>query len=233
MTKDELQAILEKHKLWLFEKDGGERANLSGADLREADLSRAILSGANLLGAELSGTDLYGADLREADLSRAILSGADLYGANLYEVDLRGANLYGANLSGANLFEANLEDANLKEIGTDEGTLFFKMSCPEEGVFIGYKKACEKIVVLEIPADAKRSSATTYKCRCSKAKVLRIENLDGTPADAQSVASDFDEEFIYKVGEIVEEEDFDENRWKECSRGIHFFISKEMARRYQ
>lgn len=55
------------------------------------------------------------------------------------------------------------------------------IACPEKGAFIGFKKANEFIVELEIFEDAKRSSATTRKCRCSKAKVLSITNLDGTP----------------------------------------------------
>ena len=49
----ELSIVLEKHALWVKGKEGGERANLSeadlsGANLSEADLRRANLSGANL-----------------------------------------------------------------------------------------------------------------------------------------------------------------------------------------
>lgn len=33
MNKEELQAILEKHQLWIDGEEGGERANLRGADL--------------------------------------------------------------------------------------------------------------------------------------------------------------------------------------------------------
>ena len=43
-----LQKVLEKHMMWLSGKEGGERANLSGANL-----SRANLRGANLSGADL------------------------------------------------------------------------------------------------------------------------------------------------------------------------------------
>lgn len=68
-----LQKVLEKHMMWLSGKEGGERANLSGANL-----SRANLRGANLSGANLSGADLSGANLSEANLSRADLRGADL-----------------------------------------------------------------------------------------------------------------------------------------------------------
>ena len=33
-----IKLVLEKHKKWLDNKEGGERADLQGADLRRADL---------------------------------------------------------------------------------------------------------------------------------------------------------------------------------------------------
>jgi hypothetical protein len=48
---EKLKEILEKHLLWINNKQGGERANLSGANLSGANLSGADLSGANLSGA--------------------------------------------------------------------------------------------------------------------------------------------------------------------------------------
>lgn len=44
-TAEELQEILNQHKLWLQDQDG-ERANLSGADLSGVNLSGANLRGA-------------------------------------------------------------------------------------------------------------------------------------------------------------------------------------------
>ncbi len=119
MNKAELDIILEDHKKYL-DNDGGERANLWGADLRKADLREADLRGANLRGANLRGADLRKADLREADLQEANLWGAnlreaDLQEANLWGADLRGADLRGANLWGANLWGADLREANLRE----------------------------------------------------------------------------------------------------------------------
>ena len=135
---------------------------------------------------------------------------ADLYGANLY-----GANLYGVNLHGAVLREAK--------------NINFPIACPEKGSFTAFKKAGVYIIELEIPADALRSSSTTIKCRCSKAKVISITNLDGTPSDVKSVASNYDSEFIYNLGEMVEVPNFDTNRWNECAPGIHFFITRQEA----
>ena len=58
IKKEELEVFLRKHKVWLKNEEGGERANLSMANLSRANLSGANLSGANLSGANLSGADL-------------------------------------------------------------------------------------------------------------------------------------------------------------------------------
>ena len=47
-TIDNLQEVLEKHKKWLNDEEGGERADLRYADLNGADLSNAVLRNANL-----------------------------------------------------------------------------------------------------------------------------------------------------------------------------------------
>ena len=52
---EQVTEILQKHKLWLAEEEGGERADLSGANLSSAYLSNADLSNADLSGAYLSG----------------------------------------------------------------------------------------------------------------------------------------------------------------------------------
>ena len=40
-------------------------------------------------------------------------------------------------------------------------------------------------------------------------------------------------DFIYKMGEIVEVNNFNNDRWNECSSGIHFFITKQEALDYE
>ena len=47
-TELELRGIIEKHSLWLAGDPNGERADLSGADLREADFGGANLSRSDL-----------------------------------------------------------------------------------------------------------------------------------------------------------------------------------------
>lgn len=56
--------------------------------------------------------------------------------------------------------------------------------------------------------------------------------LDGSESGLTEVASYYDERFIYRVGEVVEVPDFDEDRWNECAAGIHFFITREEAVKY-
>ena len=207
-TVSELKEILDKHLKWIRGESGDNRANLRGADLR----------GANLRGADLRGADLYGANLR---------------GANLYGADLYGADLYGADLRGANINE-------------ETQGLYLPLACPSHGAFIGWKKICVEVVKgptndfaleyaickLEIPASAKRSSATGYKCRCDKAKVLSITNMsDGKKFDKGF--SSYDKSFEYEVGKTVSVDNFDDNRWKECAPGIHFFTDRAEAERYE
>lgn len=203
ISKENLSEILERHLMWV--KTGeGERANLRGADL----------SGANL-------------------------SGADLCGANLSGADLRGANLSGANLSGADLYKANLRVADLSEAKNIDsaivsiGTAFFALQCPEKGAYTAYKKLSSGFIAeLEIPADAMRSSATSRKCRASKAYVVSITDVDGNHPVSKA-SSKRDPSFIYEVGKMVEVLDFDLDRWNECSTGIHHYITRAEAVAHQ
>lgn len=224
LTGEELNKILENHIHWVRRDiDGWEhmRADLCYADLCGADLSWANLCGATLHNADLSGATLYGANLCVATLSNTNLIGADLCYANLSNANLRRANLSRTNLIGANLSRADLYEA--------KNVPFIPYACPEVGEFIGFKKVHSFIVVLKILKESKRMSATTRKCRCDKALVMEIQNLDGTKADVEEVSSNYDSKFVYKVREIVSVNDFDKDRWGECSTGIHFFINRQEA----
>ena len=202
-----------------------------GVILREADLRDANLRGANLCEADLRGANLCEADLRDANLREADLCDANLCEADLRDANLRDANLRGANLRDANLCDANLRGANLRGANLREAKGTY-MACPTDGSFIGWKKASGYIVKLQIPEDARRSSAGGKKCRCDKAYVAEIQNADGTNADIETVCSDYDENFVYTVGATVEVSDFDDDRWNECAPGIHFFIDRRAAVEY-
>ena len=207
--------ILNNHKYYLEDriKNVEYRADLSGADLRGADLRSA---------------DLRGADLRDANLRDANLRGANLCDADLRGADLRGADLRGADLRGANLISANLCDANLR--GADlRGAIAYQVP-PSCGAFIGWKKVMNDLIVkLKILEDSKRSSAFGRKCRCDKALVLDIQKINGESANTSIAVSKYRKDFKYEIGEVVQVEDFDNNRFNECTSGIHFFITRDEA----
>lgn len=163
-----------------------------------------------------------------ANLSGENLCGVDLRCASLRGADLRDVHLNCADLRYADLRYVYLNGADLNGVRYNEQTAHFAMQCPEKGSYIGYKKAQNSIVELQITEDSKRSSATTRKCRASKVKVLSITSLNGKKFFDKAV-SDYDSSFVYKVGETIEVKDFDENRWSECSTGIHHFITREEA----
>ena len=203
LTQKEINKIIENHKHWLNE------------DVDDWESMRA---------------DFFNQDLSHANLSRADLRYVNLNNANLSGANLSYANLNYANLSDADLRSANFSDADLSDT---KNMIYIPMACPEEGSFIGFKKAVyagkNYIVKLEISADALRSSATSRKCRCNKAKVLEIQNVDGSKANIDVVHSTCNPSFQYKAGQIVEEPNFDDNRFNKCSKGIHFFINRQEA----
>jgi len=142
------------------------------------------------------------------------------------------ADLCGADLRGADLCRADLREANLCRADLENANVFIPLLCPEKGSFIGFKRACGYVVELEILKDARRSSATGRKCRCDKAKVLSITAMDGAKTTLTQISSGYDADFIYKLGEIVEEPKYDANRFNECSPGIHFFVTRQEAVNY-
>jgi len=217
MTTTEFNEIINAHQEWLKGKGGGKCADLSGCEyfvgryFGKFNLSGAILTNANFNDCNLHDADFSGCDLRGAGFRNAILVNADF--------------------ESANLFGSHLEGAQLRGIKVNYETQGYFPICPLEGSFIGYKKLSGYIVVLKIPADAQRSSGTTFECRADKALTLRIENIDGTPADVSAVVSNYDKNFRYKVGETIKAKGYCQDRFADGG-GIHFFISREMAVNY-
>jgi uncharacterized protein YjbI with pentapeptide repeats len=237
-----------------------EYRDLRCATLHYSNFNRAFLIGTNIRYAGLYGCNFVDAKLDYANIEYANLQNSNLFNASITDANLRNANLCNANLRNTNLADANLSYASLIEANFKDSqiidTIFYgsylidsknlpyiPMVCPEEGAFIGWKKAAYSdfdgeyhpvLVQLYIPEDAKRSSATSRKCRCNKAKVLDMRSIrENIPLPNNiTIHSGYDKNFIYKVGETVEVEDFDEDRWNECSAGIHFFMNRQEAIEY-
>lgn len=223
-TIDEVKIKGKKLSTLLKQSAAGKIIDLSGCDLsfvefpRSANLRSADLSFANLRSANLSSADLRSANLRYADLRYANLSSADLRYADLSSADLRSADLSSAK---------NISDLMMA----------ITSITPDAGEFCAWKKVVTEneniLAKLLIPADAKRSNSTGRKCRASSAIVLGFETLDGKALPKKTVAwSQHDHSFKYRVGDVLTPDSWDENRWEECSHGIHFFITREEARDY-
>ena len=129
------------------------------------------------------------------------------------------AELYGAELSGAELSGANLSGAKNAD---------YAIACTRilpEGDLIGWKKCKNNVLVkLLIPADAKRSHAFGRKCRAEFVKVMEVIGAE--------VAESLREGTFYKAGEVVKPDSWDKDFTRECSNGIHFFITELEARAF-
>ena len=174
------------------------------------------------------GESLRGMDFRYEDLRKIDFRYANLAEASFTKADLRGACFHLANLWNADFAYAIIDE-------TTKGLP--PIACPEVGGFTAFKKVLygsrSYVAELYIPADAQRSSATTRKCRSSKAKVVKFWNLDRTEACIPEAHSLRELNFKYKKGEYVYPWcSFDENRWRECASGIHFFMTFNEARDY-
>ena len=148
-------------------------------------------------------------------LEKAVAARAYLAGAYLADANLAGAYLAGANLAGANLAGAKNADHAIAQT-----------RILPEGDLIGWKKCRNNVIVkLRIPADAKRSHAFGRKCRAEFVDALEV-------IGAAEGVSNYDHSIKYVAGARVTPNSFDDNWQKECSSGIHFFITRIEAENY-
>ena len=136
------------------------------------------------------------------------LDGSEKEFETLVGADLRGADLEGADLEGAYLQGAVLPHFQI---------------CPEEGAFTAWKRTRVGVIKLEIPADALRTSSLVgRKCRASKALVISGDT-------GLSLHSD---QFVYEIGKTVEPDSYNPDIRVECTKGIHFFMTRREAEEY-
>jgi len=261
MTPEQIKEVLELHTAWLRNQAGGQRANLSGANLHSANLSganlhSADLRGANLYGANLSFADLHGADLFFADLHGADLHGADLHGADLYGADLHGADLHGADLYGADLHGADLRSANLRSAnlyGADLRSANLRSanlrsanlrSAHLSGANLTDLSAAEFSIVPEVGQfTGWKKCRNNVLVKLVVGKNARRSNATGRKCRAEYVKvlevigaevgiSRYDNRTEYRVGKIVRCDKWESDRWVECGDGIHFFLTRIEAENY-
>lgn len=219
--------ISEGNKMLDLKRCRFENIDMSGMKLRNIDFEWC-----DFIDVNLDGADFEGSILSNAYMERLSLKNVSFRNCMMHSTDLRFSNLEGADLRGADIFCSNLEDTGLDGVITDDTTKHFKMKCPETGPFIGWKTCFNmRLVMLLIPADARRTSSTMNTCRCDKAKVLKITNPDESVKFDEAV-SFVDGDFVYRTGEMAYAKGFNPDRWRDSTGGIHFFLSKEEALGY-
>ena len=204
--------------------------DLADWDMTGLDLSRATFDGCSLRGTDFSGSKMdnvafYNNDLRDMKLRGCLARGCSF----------RFQDMAGIDLSGANIYASVLEDAvNQDKVIIDDDTKWYKMRCPEEGPFIAWKCCTDlRVVMMLVPADAKRCMATMETGRVSKVKVLKITSIDESERYTWA-QSTVDPDFYYEVGKWIEPANgFQEDRWKDSSAGIHFFLDRQQCVDYQ
>lgn len=228
-------------------------AKLKNCNFSHCSATRIGFSGAKIVGTRFHSLNLTRANFTEAEFTNCIFDevlannlrirntqfiGTDFCDSAFFDTDFTRAQFNTCDMKSVQLSGIIFSKENLSGINADHYTTNIYSCCPEEGAFVAFKKAWgdreQVIVKLLIPEDAKRSSACSRKCRASKAKVLAIYDIEKNRLPDSTVAfSDYDYHFAYEVGKTVVVEDFDENRWNECSSGVHFFLSFNEAAKYE
>ena len=224
---------VRQHRLWIEQNGQGQQLVLRNCVISNIDASHQDLRYVQFIDCVFIKCDFVACNFTKAVFTGCILARRVRFvHCDLQEVNLCDANLYTCKF----ILCCGLETAIV-----DDKTLYYRPQCPMNGSFIGYKGAwCYDpelhirpvLVTLEIPADAYRSSATTRKCRCNKAIVLDAYTLSNGQQlpDAVPIHSTYNYAFVYTIGQTLQVDDYDTNRWNECSTGIHFFMEKEDAR---
>lgn len=220
-------------------RDKSKQLTIVESDIHDVDFAGWDLQNIRFILCGFHHCNLAGADFSNSSIEGTLFDDSPMQGCKFINSDMREAifryiDLSGSDISGADLYAAVLEEAVLDDIKYDEKTQWFKQVPPEKGAFIAWKCCTDlRVVQLLVPADARRVSATRETCRCDKAKVLSIKSID------ESISYDWaqstvDPDFYYEKGKWVEPANgFEPDRWKDSSRGIHFFMKREQCVAYQ
>ena len=190
----------------------------------------------------------FNVSFRNCNLSRAHFRGCVFFGCSFVACDISktrfssSSSVVDSTFVGCDFDQIRLPDLFIPlSLTYCENIPYIPMVCPDEGPFLGYKKAWSidhgsnypVLITLLIPEDARRTSGFGRKCRCDKATVVKMEWLSPEGHSRPTVSrarSAFDKHFVYTEGKKVEPRNgFCTDRWDACSAGIHFFMNKQEA----
>ena len=222
-----------------------DRCDLSKSTSRNTSFKNAIieftiLKGVNFKHNVFLETSFEGSNLEYSELKYSTFRFVNLKNCSLKHSDMTASNFMNTNFTGANLKDTILVNCNFysnynldKIVGKNNNYIEGKVLTDN---IIGYKKCMDyTIVTLEIPRGAIVFSIDGTKCRTNKAKVIAIDGADR----AYSKHSTYLEHnktyghMSYYVGDEFTVYNFDCKYNEECSRGIHFFLTREEAEDYE
>lgn len=228
ISADELMKILAS-------RAAGERLDLSRRRIQDTDLSKVCLDNIDFSCTRFERVNLEGASMDNCNVSRCFfvdchMAGVRLTNADATDASFRSLDMQGADFSGTNFYYAALEFSNLNDVKTNEYTKWFGDAVPKEGAFICWKVgANNRVIQLLVPAEAKRTCATSEAGRAEYAKVLSVTDPNRT-VDYTWETAMVDHDFVYEVGKYVHPDNgFSEYGWMDDSPGLHFFMDREMA----
>ena len=210
-------------------------ATLANVSMNDCSLSIASFIEATLKHVSIKQSSLIKACFNRAYVSDSILQGSDLSQAKFVDAKIYHCVFTGSRVSDINMIGAQMECPDGLDACEGFNAECISFACPAEGSFVAWK-ACRDNTICKIliPEDAKRSSAFGRKCRASKFKVLEIYHVDLDTnvigvTDREFATSMFNPDWIYERGKTYEEPNFVNDRFKECTVGLHFFMNKQDA----
>jgi len=170
-----------------------------------------------------NGCNISAVDFRNVDLSYS--EWLDTY---VNHVNMPESVFLKANFRKTHIFDVDFSTANMSDINIDY-TVTGLQDAPE-GDLVMYGKKHGWIVTMLIPKEAKRSWATTRKLRAEYVKTLEIDPSRGYTRSRLIHSSHRSKSIVvYEVGKMTYPDSWDDNRWNECSHGIHGFLDKREA----
>ena len=258
LTQEKVNKMLQEHLHWLnrdcedwhtkradfsnckleciiFSHQNCEYVSFDNAVIKNCYFNKTVLIDATFRDAYITHSDFSNAMLINASFCRATILCALFKSSMLHHtnfshavcecVDFQYSSCIAAHFIQSSMITTDFEYANLQKARFDE-TEYVRFGQVLKEPLIGYKKTREDVIITaEIPAGAIVFSINNYKCRTNKAKIIDMNGYE-------MLHSYYDYSFQYKLGQIIEIDNFNTVYNVECGAGFHFFKNKADAEAY-
>ena len=111
LTKEEIDVMVAKHILWLYDEPGGEQANFSGCYVSNYDFSDRALNGAIMNNAKFVNCNFSNTELCSVNAEYSKFVDCNLIRMTGEEMNCKGTKFKGCNLFSAMMTHTNFTDA--------------------------------------------------------------------------------------------------------------------------